>query len=80
MQRRYEPIPCDQYSRYELAILRRRSLRVCWLGRRGQTHIGTLRPLDLRTRSGAEYMIARDRGNALRVLRLDRIRRAQVLA
>lgn len=80
MHDRYEPISCAQYSRYEVAILRRRLLRVWWLGRRRQPRLETLRPLDLRTRKGAEYMIARDRYDALRVLRLDRIRRAEEIA
>ena len=46
----YEPIDCGVYSGYELAILRRRHLRLTWRDREGLTRIDTVRPLDLETR------------------------------
>ncbi len=73
MNKLYVPIPCDIYSRYELAILRGQSLRVAWRGARGIDRIEHLKPVDLRTRSGGEYMIARNRLGQRRVMRLDRI-------
>lgn len=79
MNRPYTPIPCDIYSRYELAILAAQSLRVAWRGPCGRLRVEALRPADLRTRRGGEYMVARNRAGQLRVLRLDRIMAAQAL-
>ena len=75
----YRPISCALYSGYELAILHREWLRVCW-GRGGQLRLETLRPIDLRTRRGQEFMIARNLNEVCLVLRLDRIRRALSMA
>lgn len=73
MTRDYIPIPCALYSEYELAILRRRTLRVRWKDRYGMDRVETLRPTDLRTRRRGEFMIARNQYGHRRVLRLDRI-------
>lgn len=74
----YSPMDCAQYSRLELAIVQKRALRLRWLGR-GVTHIEVVRPLDLRTRRHAEYLILRDALDRRRILRLDRIARFEVL-
>jgi Rho-binding antiterminator len=79
MSKQYIPIPCDIYSRYELAIIRRQALRVAWRGPRGIDRVEHLKPMDLRTRSGGEYMIACDRLGQRRVMRLDRIRSVEPL-
>ena len=79
MNKPYIPIPCDIYTCYELAILRRQSLRVVWRGARGIDHIERLRPMDLRTRAGGEYMIARNLLGQRRVMRLDRIKGSAAL-
>ncbi len=79
MNRDYTPIPCAIYSRYEVAILYGLRLRIVWRGARAIDRVETLRPMDLRTRSGAEYMIARNHIGQRRVMRLDRIRRADPL-
>lgn len=74
----YRPVPCTTYSAYELAIVRGHSLRLWWRGPRGEDRVETVVPLDLRTRRRAEYMIVRAAGGR-RILRLDRIRRADAL-
>jgi Rho-binding antiterminator len=76
MNRRYTPIPCEIYSRYELAVLHRAWLRVLWHGRLGP-RLERLLPVDLRTHRGAEYLIARTPSGVPRVMRLDRIRSAE---
>jgi len=77
---RYRPIPCALYSRYELAVLRHVRLTVAWRDEAGGTHLERLEPLDLETRDGAEYLLARAvPGGAPRRLRLDRILRAEPL-
>ncbi|MGA7801462.1 MAG: transcriptional antiterminator, Rof [Gammaproteobacteria bacterium] len=75
----YRPIDCAIYSRYELAIMHRERLRVCWHGEDGMSHVETLRPRDLQTRSGAEYLIATGADDRRLELRLDRILEATPL-
>ena len=53
----YTPIDCGLYSRYELAILRRRRLRLSWRVAGGLTRIDTVTPIDLETRSGEEFLV-----------------------
>ncbi len=74
----YSPMDCAQYSRLELAILKKRALHLRWTGR-GITHIEVVRPVDLRTRRHAEYLILCDALKRRRILRLDRILRFEVL-
>jgi Rho-binding antiterminator len=68
----YSPIDCALYSQLELAILRRRALRLRWVGR-GMSHIEVVYPEDLRTRRHAEYLVLGDALGRRRFLRLDRI-------
>jgi Rho-binding antiterminator len=79
MTKDYTPIPCAIYNRYEVAILNGQSLRVVWRSARNIDRLETLTPVDLRTRSGAEYMIARNHIGQGRVMRLDRIKSAEPL-
>ena len=68
----YTPIACERYSELELAILRGQTLRTHW--RRGDMdRIAIVRPLDLRTRRGAEYLILRDATGRRQWWRLDRL-------
>ncbi|HKJ08807.1 MAG TPA: transcriptional antiterminator, Rof [Gammaproteobacteria bacterium] len=75
----YRPIDCALYSRYEVAILHRERLRVCWRDAAAVTHLEILQPQDLQTRSGAEYLIATGKGGQRLELRLDRILEAMPL-
>ena len=68
----YSPMSCERYSQLELAIVKRRMLRLRWVGR-GLTHIEVVQPEDLRTRRHAEYLLLRDALQRRRFLRLDRI-------
>ena len=79
MNKKYTPISCEIYSNYELAIIRRCLLRVVWEGAGGIDRIETLKPSDLRTRRSAEFMIARNQLGHRRVLRLDRIKSAEII-
>ncbi|WP_019625359.1 transcriptional antiterminator, Rof [Thioalkalivibrio sp. ALJT] len=68
----YTPIACERYSELELAILRGQFLRTHW--RRGQMdRIAVVRPLDLRTRRSAEFLILRDAEGRRQWRRLDRL-------
>jgi transcriptional antiterminator Rof (Rho-off) len=75
----YIPIACSTYAQYELAVLKGQALRIAWVGRQNQHHIETLFPTDLRTRWHSEFMIAHNYLGQQRVLRLDRIRCAQII-
>lgn len=71
----YTPIPCDLYSRYELAIIQARRLRLSWTDEGGGAHLSVVVPVDLQTRSGhGEFLIARDAEGRQLEIRLDRIR------
>lgn len=69
----YQPIDCGLYSEYELAILQRRRLFLGWHGSEGTLHMEWLRPVDLRTRKGAEFLRVMDHAGDEREIRLDRI-------
>lgn len=69
----YTPIDCGLHSEYELAIMRRQSLRLAWNDARGTLHIGIYRPLDLHTRDGAEFMVVADADGTESRVRLDYI-------
>ena len=75
----YTPIDCGLYSEYELAIIRRQRLRISWRGDDGLSHMAIVMPLDLQTRSGAEYLLARDHAGNTLDLRLDHIHDIQPL-
>jgi Rho-binding antiterminator len=74
MNKDYTPIACELYSEYELHIMHRDHLKLSYLGAGQLSRIETLRPVNLRTRNKAEYLIARSLNGVSRVLRLDRIR------
>ncbi len=69
----YRPIDCGVYSGYELAIMHRDRLQVHWRDEVGMDHIERLRPLDLKTRNGQEFMIVETLQGERREIRLDRI-------
>jgi len=69
----YQPISCELYSEYELAIIHRQSIKLVWQTAR-QIHMATVIPEDLVTKDHQEFLLARDhQGQALRI-RLDHIR------
>ncbi|GAB4293737.1 MAG: hypothetical protein Kow0096_09540 [Thiohalomonadaceae bacterium] len=75
----YQPIECGLYSEYELAIMRRRRWRMHWRDETGTDHLETLRPTDLQTRNGQEFMSAVTDNGDERCIRLDRIIRIEEL-
>lgn len=73
MSNGYNPIDCDLYERYELAIMHRETLFIRWRDAGGLTHLEQLQPLDLKALEGEEFLHARTRNGEARVLRLDQI-------
>ena len=75
----YTPIDCGLYSRYELAILRRRRLRLSWRDAGGLARIDTVKPVDLETRGGEEFLVIEQSDGHRVDVRLDRIVRFREL-
>jgi Rho-binding antiterminator len=76
----YQPIDCDTHSRYEEAIVLRRSLRLSWRSPSGEITHAEVQPVDVETTKGEEFLHAVDAaGNRLR-LRLDQILSAHPIA
>jgi len=73
----YKPVACDIHSEYELAIMRRTSLRLAWYDRHGQRRIGRVMPLDLYCRMGIEYLMVQCHKGRRHEIRLDRIMSAR---
>jgi hypothetical protein len=72
----YVAVSCAQYDRYEAAIMRRRRLRPVW----AESHMlcyHCVRPLDLQTRAGEQFLICRTLDGVLKSIRFDYIRRAK---
>ena len=76
----YRPIDCDTHDVLEAAILQGHELHLVWHGDDGLVHTERLRPSDVVTAGGAEWLEAcSHHGEPLR-LRLDRIIRVQDVA
>jgi len=73
----YKPISCEVYARYEAWILRGQRLRLVWRDDAGVTHLETAQPMDLQTKSHAEYLVVQHSDGQRSALRLDRIIRAE---
>lgn len=73
----YTPIDCEQYSRYELAIMHRQRMRVAWQDSAGCAHLEALHPVNLRSHDRAEFLLAKNRFGKILELRLDRILKAE---
>lgn len=69
----YTPIGCGTYSVYELAIMRRATLHLCWLDEHGLQHIGLVQPVDIFTRDRVEYLRIQNINDTKHEIRLDRI-------
>ena len=75
----YKPVPCATYDTYEIAIMHGEHLRLVWKDESNQHNINVVKPLDLQTHEGAEFLIARtEQGNKLHV-RLDHIQSCKTI-
>jgi Rho-binding antiterminator len=74
----YKPVSCANYDQYEIAILHGSKMHLTW-----QTdniiYDQVVTPLNLRTARGAEYLLLRLASGEAAEVRLDHIRRAQLL-
>lgn len=77
---KYRPIDCKTYGEFERAIVAGRRLRISWRDEQGLDHLETVRPTDLETCRGEEFLHASNGHGMTFRLRLDRISKASVLS
>lgn len=70
----YQPISCELYSEYELAIIRGQKVKLVWQ-QNDQTQMTIVTPLDLKTKDHQEFLIAEDFRREPLQIRLDYIQR-----
>lgn len=70
----YKPVSCADYDIYEIAIMHGESLQLVWKDKSSQDNISALKPIDLQTREGAEFLIATNGEGKTLQLRLDYIK------
>jgi transcriptional antiterminator Rof (Rho-off) len=74
----YQPISCANYDQYEIAIMHGSNMRMTW--QTGNvTYDQVVTPLNLRTAHGEEYLLLRLASGETAEVRLDRIRRSEIL-
>jgi len=76
MSNDYQAVSCKTHSEYELAIMRGQQLRVSWQPPTGKLITEILRPHDVITHQGAEYLLALDANGVDKKIRLDKITKA----
>ena len=71
----YQPIACDAYDLYEIAIMRQQTLRIQWIDEQGRERDETVQPLDLKQFDGGEYLVfvVVGQNSGQESVRLDRI-------
>ncbi|MCU0841782.1 MAG: transcriptional antiterminator, Rof [Thiobacillaceae bacterium] len=72
----YASVPCVFHERLEFAVLRGLELDLTWSDAAG-TQRDRVRPCDVHTRDGAEWLVFRRGDGAEAVVRLDRIQAMQ---
>lgn len=73
----YRPVSCEVHSLYEEAILFHRALRLSWQTPEGMMRTDLVRPLDVVTQHGEEFLIARTENREELRLRLDCIQQVE---
>lgn len=68
----YKPIPCINYEQFELAIMHHETLRITW-SEGNVFYERVIRPTDLQTKSGEEFLLFRDTDGHDGRVRLDHI-------
>lgn len=78
MSEPYQPIPCAQHEQLEFSVLRRLMLELEY--REGEVvRHGKVRPLDVYTRDGAEWLKFKGEDGREQEIRLDTIKSFQAL-
>lgn len=75
----YKPISCAQYDSYEIAIMHGEQLQLVWIDDTQRYNICVVKPVDLKTRQGAEFLIATTVDGKTLQLRLDHIQSCKLV-
>lgn len=76
---KYQPIDCHKYGEFERAIIAKRKLQLSWRGEGGIRHLETVKPEDLETCQGEEFLHFSNQHGATFRVRLDKILKATIL-
>ena len=79
MSDNYKPVSCKIHSEYELAIIRGQRLQVSWQPQTGKSITEILKPYDVVTSQGSEYLMAHDINDIDKKIRLDKITEAHTV-
>ena len=69
----YKPVSCAIHSEYELAIMHGQTLCIQWQTNSDEQITEVLKPFDVITDQGAEYLIVQDINGSDKKIRLDKI-------
>lgn len=69
----YVPVSCAFHSEFELLAMHNSRIRMQWRDENGTEHTAMVKPNDLQTRSGEEFLLVTDENNRQHKIRLDRI-------
>ena len=69
----YVPVSCDLHSEFELLIMHDSTLQLNWQDETGNQFNSTVKPKDLQTKNGEEFLVVMDKNNQQLAIRLDRI-------
>lgn len=69
----YTPVSCSMHSELELLIMHNSLVNMRWLDDNGTIYSGVVKPTDVQTRCGEEFLLFYDNREQLQQVRLDRI-------
>ena len=72
----YQPISCGMHEQYQYAVMKRHPLELHWVDSAGKNFKTEGLPVDVFTRSKAEYLRVKIDDHAMIDIRLDRIQAA----
>ena len=70
----YIPVSCDMHSQFELLIIHNSLIQLDWQDENDKTFSEIVKPRDLQTKSGEEFLLVLNKHNETLNIRLDRIR------
>ena len=71
--RPYKPVSCGFHSEFELLIMHHSRVKLSWCDEQEVKHSAIVKPIDIQTRAGEEFLHVTDEKNRQLQIRLDRI-------
>jgi len=78
MSNDYKPVSCEVHSEYELTIMRGQQLQITWQVQPDNLITEILKPYDLITSEGSEFLLVQSASGEDKKIRLDKIIEAQL--